>query len=69
MIFHLWVLMHIQQDERYGQSYDCGVERTFEMDIDRELFTELTANLPPTLERVIAGVADTVAAISLTIRR
>jgi Golgi phosphoprotein 3 GPP34 len=46
-----------------------GVERTFEFDIDRELFTELADNLPPSLERLIAGVTATVAAISLTIRR
>ncbi len=46
-----------------------GIERTFEFDIDRELFTDLTANLPPTLERLVVGVADTVAAISMTIRR
>jgi hypothetical protein len=46
-----------------------GVERTFEFDIDRELFTELQENLPPSLERLVAGVAATVAAISLTIRR
>jgi hypothetical protein len=46
-----------------------GVERTFELEVDRELFTELTENLPPSLERLIAGVAATVAAISLTVRR
>ncbi len=46
-----------------------GVERTFEFEIDRELFTELADNLPPSLERLIAGVTATVAAISLTIRR
>ena len=46
-----------------------GVERTFESEVDRELFTELAENLPPPLERLIAGVAATVAAISLTVRR
>ena len=46
-----------------------GIERTFEFDVDRELFTDLTANLPPPLERLVVGVADTVAAISMTIRR
>ncbi len=46
-----------------------GVERTFEFEIDRELFTELADNLPPSLERLIVGVTATVAAISLTIRR
>jgi hypothetical protein len=46
-----------------------GVERTFEFDVERELFIDLTNNLPPTLERIIAGVAATVAAISLTVRR
>jgi hypothetical protein len=46
-----------------------GVERTFEFDVDRELFTDLTENLPPTLQRLLAGVTATVAAISLTVRR
>lgn len=46
-----------------------GVERTFEFDVERELFIDVTHNLPPTLERIIAGVAATVAAISLTVRR
>jgi hypothetical protein len=46
-----------------------GVERTFEFDVERELFIDLTNTLPPTLERIIAGVAATVAAISLTVRR
>jgi hypothetical protein len=46
-----------------------GVERSFEFDVERELFVELTENLPPSLERLVAGVAATVAAISLTIRR
>jgi Golgi phosphoprotein 3 GPP34 len=46
-----------------------GLERTFEVDVDRELFVDVTHNLPPTLERIIAGVAATVAAISLTVRR
>jgi hypothetical protein len=45
------------------------VERSFEFDVERELFVELTENLPPSLERLVAGVAATVAAISLTIRR
>jgi hypothetical protein len=46
-----------------------GVERTFEFDVDRELFTDLTDNLPPTLQRLLAGVTATAAAISLTVRR
>ncbi len=46
-----------------------GVERTFEFDVERELFIDVTHNLPPTLERIIAGAAATVAAISLTVRR
>lgn len=46
-----------------------GVERTFEFDVDRELFTDITDHLPPTLQRLMAGVTAAVAAISLTVRR
>jgi hypothetical protein len=46
-----------------------GIERIFEFEIERDLFTDVSENLPPSLERLVAGVASTVAAISLTIRR
>jgi hypothetical protein len=46
-----------------------GAERVFEIDIDRGLFADLDAGLPAAMQTLMAGLAASVAAVSLTVHR
>lgn len=46
-----------------------GAERVFEIDIDSRLFTDLDAGLPTAMRTLLAGLAASVAAVSLTVHR
>ena len=46
-----------------------GVERILEVDVDKSVFGVINANLPRPLQALMSGLATSVAAVSLTVRR
>lgn len=46
-----------------------GVERILEVDVDKRVFGVINANLPGPLQMLMGGLATSVAAVSLTVRR